>query len=89
MYTKVRRMCKVVVLPNTPFVVFGVLVAFPSSDRKVPLLLVKWFYCCVMEHRFSLLWFDCDLVSSAFLDTSRVLFLCVGLIRLHWSGAYQ
>ena len=89
MYTKARCMCKVVVLANTPFVVFGVLVAFPSSDCKVPLLLVKWFYCCVMEHRFSLLWVDCDLVSSAFPDSSRVLFSCVGLIRLHWSGAYQ
>jgi len=29
-------MCKVVVFPtSTPFVIFDVLVAFPSSDRKV------------------------------------------------------
>ena len=29
-------MCKVVVLPtSTPFVIFDVLVAFPSSDQKV------------------------------------------------------
>ena len=36
MYKKARCMCKVVVLPTTPFVVSDVLVAFSSSDRKVP-----------------------------------------------------
>ena len=36
MYKKVRCTCKVVVLPTKPIVVFDVLVAVASWDRKVP-----------------------------------------------------
>ena len=36
MYKKVRCTCKVVVLPTKPVIVFGVLVAVASWDRKVP-----------------------------------------------------